>query len=447
MFRAISALMMMALCLGSCAHAPEGVKTSETSSKRPNVVMIISDDQAWADYSFMGHPHIQTPRLDRLAAESLTYTRGYVPNSLCRPSLMTMITGLYPHQHGVVGNDPALPKGTAKNKARTNPETAPLYESLIANIEKHPTLPRLLGEQGYLSFQCGKWWEGVPQRGGFTHAMTHGDPARGGRHGDVGLKIGREGMQPVEDFLDHAQKENKPFFLWYAPFLPHTPHTPPKALYEKYLALAPTPSIAKYWAMCEWFDETCGQVLDALDRRGLSENTIVVYACDNGWINEPDASRYAPRSKRSQYDGGVRTPLMVRWPGHVLPRRDDQVLASTIDLAPTILKACGIQPPVTMPGLDMTDAAAMATRKRIYGEVFAHDVVDVNDPAASLNWRWMIEGRYKLIIPNPATQPGDAAELFDLIADPHEQRDVAPQQPQLAVRLRRALDAWWNPEP
>jgi hypothetical protein len=92
------------------------------------------------------------------------------------------------------------------------------------------------------------------QDGGFTHGMTHGDPKRGGRHGDEGLSIGREGMQPVSDFLDLATQEKKPFLLWYAPFLPHTPHNPPKRLLEKHTRPGRAADVAAYYAMCDWFD-------------------------------------------------------------------------------------------------------------------------------------------------------------------------------------------------
>ena len=87
---------------------------------------------------------------------------------------------------------------------------------------------------------------------------------------------------------------------------------------QKYLDKAPTPAIAKYWAMCEWFDQTCGELLDHLDEKQLTEETLVVYVCDNGWIQEPEKpNRYAPRSKRSPYEGGIRTPLMFKWPGKI----------------------------------------------------------------------------------------------------------------------------------
>ncbi len=154
---------------------------------KPNVVLILSDDQAWNDYSFMGHPDVKTPNLDKLAGQSVLFPRGYVPTALCRPSLMTLATGHYAHRHGVTGNDPS-PKYAERDSELYNQRRA----QLISYIDQFDTLPELLGEQGYLSHQSGKWWEGNFSRGGFTHGMTRGFPQKGGRHGDDGLKIGRE---------------------------------------------------------------------------------------------------------------------------------------------------------------------------------------------------------------------------------------------------------------
>ena len=110
----------------------------------PNVVMIIGDDQGWTDYGFMGHPHVKTPHLDKLAAEGLVFKRGYVPSSLCRPSLATMITGLYPHQHKITSNDPPIPKGLTNAQAQKDPGFLKLRQEMAAYMEKVPTLPRLL---------------------------------------------------------------------------------------------------------------------------------------------------------------------------------------------------------------------------------------------------------------------------------------------------------------
>jgi len=416
----------------------------------PNVVMIVSDDQGWGDYSFMGHEAIRTPHLDRLASQSLTFTRGYVPTSLCRPSLATIITGLYPHQHRITGNDPRPPAGLNGYKLRRegDPQYTAQLEKLIANIERVPTLPRLLAEKGYVSLQTGKWWEGHFSRGGFTHGMTHGDPKLGGRHGDEGLKIGRDSMEPIFDFIDSAAAEGKPFFVWYAPFLPHLPHNPPQRLLDKYTSTGRPEAIARYYAMCEWFDETCGQLLDHLDTKGLSRDTIVLYIADNGWTQPPviqDGAVGGPRGKRTPYEGGARTPIMVRWPGQIEPGRDDRTLASAIDLAPTVLAACGLKARgQSMPGLDLRDNEALGKRQAIFGEAYTHDVQDLDNPSTSLLSRWCIEGDWKLIAPYRPNDPDAQPELYDVAGDPAEQRNLAASHPQVVERLNARIEKWWT---
>jgi len=445
----LNSRLMPFVCLAIVAWAAPMAFAADTDrgpATPPNVVLILSDDQAWNDYSFMGHEAIKTPRIDKLAAESATFTRGYVPDSLCRPSLATLITGLYAHQHGIVGNDPVIKpiKGTPKYNT---PEYLELNQRLIKHIEKVPTLPRLLADKGYLSMQSGKWWEGDYTRGGFTHGMTHGDPMRGGRHGDAGLKIGREGMKPVFDFIDEATKAQKPYFVWYAPFLPHSPHNPPQRLLDKYTAEGKSIHVARYQAMCEWFDETCGELLDYVDKKEQRDNTIVIYVCDNGWIQDEQSPRYAPRSKRSQYDGGLRTPIMVRWPGHVESARFENTLISSVDIAPTILAAVGIKAPARMPGLNLLDVAAhegKTDREAIFGEVLAHDIVDVDVPHASLLYQWGIEATnaegksWKLILSADNSPP----ELYELIADPMEQHNLADKHPDIVSRLTKKIVTW-----
>lgn len=404
-----------------------GLLSSLADAGPPNVVIILGDDQAWTDYGFMGHREIKTPYLDRLADQSACFVNGYVPSSLCRPSLASIITGYYPHQHKIVGNDP--PKGVDRS-------------AMLRHIRRVPTLPKLLGERGYLSYQSGKWWEGTPADGGFTAAMSHGDPTKGGRHGDVGLVIGREGLQPVYDFINSAQ--NKPFLLWYAPLLPHSPHNPPERFLEKYTRSGKPLPVAKYQAMCEWFDETCGQLLDHLDRKKLTDNTIVVFLADNGWIQDPNSNQFAPKSKRSPYDGGLRTPILVRWPGHIAPRRIDAAVSS-IDIAPTILAAVGIAPDQPLPGLDLAKVAAGETsdHRVIFGSTFDHDVADIDRPAASLQFRWCRQDQWKLILPRDARQP---TELYDLSHDPKEEMNLAKDHPDIVDRLTKRIEEWWPVE-
>lgn len=409
----------------------------EPGSKPPNVVLIISDDHAWTDYGFMGHPRVKTPRLDRLAGESLTFRRGYVPSSLCCPSLATIITGLFPHQNKITCNDPPQPEGMPNREFYQSPLFAEGREVLNRFMEDVPTLPRMLAERDYLSLQTGKWWQGHYSRGGFTHGMTRGE-----RHGDDGLVIGRETMEPIEAFLKEAKAQEKPFFVWYAPILPHSPHNPPERLLERYKDVAPSPSVARYWAMIEWFDETCGEVLDLIDDEGLAEDTIVLYVADNGWTQDPDGPGFL-RSKRSPYDTGLRTPIMVRWPGKVEPG-DSDALASSIDLAPTILGAVGLEPTEAMQGVNLLDPEAVAARRSLFGANYEHTAIDLENPAANLRERWMIEGPWKLIVPTGLSDL-EAPELYHLDADPGEQVDLIDAQPGRAERLLRELDAWWDP--
>jgi len=429
---------------GALAAAGAQAQQTDAAGRPPNIVMLISDDQGWGDYSFMGHPHIRTPRIDSLAAESVTFTRGYVAAPLCCPSLASMVTGLHPHQHKITSNDPPY-EGDPKERWTKGwtPERRAARGEMMGNIERVPTAPRMLGDQGYLSLQTGKWWYGSHTAGGFTHGMTHGEMAQGGRHGDVGLDIGRKTMEPISDFLDEAG--DQPFYLWYAPMLPHLPHNPPERLLEHYQEKTESIHMARYWAMCEWWDETCGQVLDMLDERDLAENTLVLYVCDNGWTQREDAARCDDRSKTSWYDGGIRTPVMARWPGHMTPRRDEETLVSSVDLVPTALAAAGLEPTAEMQGLDLLDAGALAGRDAVLGASYSHDAVDINDPDKNLWSRWVVQGSWKLVVPQPNQPRGKAPELYDLKADPYEKKNLATENPDKVRELRALIDAWYQP--
>ncbi len=448
---------MLVRIVVSAALAVVGILAAGSSvgsaAEKPNIVMIISDDQAWGDYGFMGHDVIQTPNLDRLASQSAVFGRGYVPTALCRPSLMTMITGHYASVHGVTGNDPS-PKYAERDSELYSQRRA----ELIAKIDQFETLPELLVEQGYVCHQSGKWWEGNFSRGGFTDGMTRGFPQRGGRHGDDGLKIGRDTMQPVEAFIDSAVADEKPFFIWYAPFLPHTPHNPPQRILSKYKNPGLADSVAKYYAMCEWFDETCGQLLQHVDDAGVRENTVVVYVTDNGWIQDPNSGKYAPRSKQTAYEGGIRTPILYSWPGEIQAGERSE-LATSLDLYPTLAAIAGAKSPDGLPGLNLLEqlkSGEQIDRERIFGESFAHDIADVNDPKKTLLYRWCIEGDWKLLLSYDGevnryktTHPRDAGgpELFNLSDDPWEKQNVAAEHPEVVKQLRDAIEAWYPSAP
>lgn len=405
-------------------------------AQRPNVVFILSDDQAWTDYGFMEHPHIETPHIDALAKEGMLYERGYVTAPLCRPSLASIVTGLYPNRTGVRGNDPLMPKRAGRNKDKR--VFASLRKRMTAPLHQQPSFIKLLSQNGYATLQTGKWWEGNPKDHGFTDAMTHGDETRGGRHGDKGLDIGRKTMKPIYDFVETAVDKEQPFFIWYGVFLPHAPHNAPQRFIDKYKDVAPNESTARYWANVEWFDETCGQLVEHLKSKGLYENTIFVYTCDNGWVPDPMKPNRFIRSKREPVEAGIRTPIFITHPGKIAPQRDAKTLASNIDIAPTILKACGIEPPAEMTGLDLRDAKALNKRNQVYVEVYEHDsdLDQLQNLDHGLNARVVVSGWDKLTV-----RP-DRVELYDLKTDPDDRIDLSTEQPAKTVELTNVLADW-----
>ncbi|MGL4551950.1 MAG: sulfatase-like hydrolase/transferase, partial [Gemmataceae bacterium] len=385
------------------------------AAKAPNVLLIVADDHGWPDFGFMGSKEARTPHLDRLAAGSAVFPNGYVPTSLCRASLATILTGQYASQHKICCNDP--PEGVDRTL-------------MHPFIKKAPALPRLLGAGGYVSLQTGKFWEGHHSNAGFTRGMTVK-----GRHGDDGLAIGRKTMKPVYDFIAGAGAN--PWMVWYAPMMPHEPHNPPDRLLKKYEAKGRHPKQAKYLAMIEWFDETVGELLGHLDAKKQADHTLVLFVVDNGWIQETGEKRttrgwFAPRSKMSPYDGGLRTPIMIRWPGKVKPGRYED-LASTVDVAPTVLTAAGLPVPKEVSGVSLLDVAAgkgPLERKAVFGEIYEHTATDIDRPAVDLTHRWVREGAWKLIVPVKGKP-----ELYDVGTDPHEKAELSAREPGRVKRL------------
>ena len=413
-----------------------GHSASGAESTRPNVILILSDDQGFMDYGFMGHKIARTPNIDRMASQSLLYTRGYVM-PVCSPSLASLITGQLPHVHGITGNDLSAEDIKAE-KAKGKADRSPLARQLLGNSV---ILPKVLTEAGYLTYQTGKLWNVTATEVGFTAGMTNAE----GRHGGDGLDIGRKTMKPMFDFMEDAQAKKKPFFVWYAPMMPHQPHNPPAEILARYKDKGMSPKAEKYYGMVEWFDKTCGELDDFLTKHQLAENTVILYMADNGWDAEEGS-----RAKLSPYEMGIRTPMFVRWPGKVKPQRDDETLASIIDFVPTVLNACGVKAPAALPGLDLTDRTAMTARKSVFVEAYTHDIAKLGSPEKSLVAQVVINGWSKLLLPGPVrpdkayTSAPKTIELFGLKSDPLEKHDLATDKPEEVSRLKALQNAQWS---
>ena len=443
-----SFVLTIALSLVSVFECGAADSTSP-HPKKPNIILILSDDQAWTDYGFMGHPVIKTPNLDKLADRSRVFKRGYVASPLCRPSLASIATGLQPFQHGVTGND-----------VDGNRKRAELDIPLRQAFHNHPSFIKLLHTNGYQCFQSGKWWEGSWKDGGFTGGMTHGDPKRRGRHGDEGLRIGRDTMKPVTDFIDQSIAKAEPFFIWYAPFLPHTPHNPPKRLLDKYTGKGLALDVAKYYANCEWLDETCGQLFNHLDKKNIAEETVIIYICDNGWVassvNKEDPNQklwggYAQRSKASPYENGIRTPILVSWPSHIKPG-DMKDLAHSIDIFPTVAGVIGVKPPKNLTGVDLLNDESLKNRKAVFGVCHSSHNMNLGKPNETLQYQWCIEGDWKILVrysgidttkyKNLHVWDKAPVRLYNITKDPQEVNDVSSSFPDVVSQLRKKIELW-----
>jgi len=408
-------LALAAFWLLACAE--------EVADRSPNIVLIIGDDIAFRDYGFMGSAHAKTPSLDELASEGLTFEQAFNTASVCRPSLQTLLSGLYPDQWA--------------HRKRTG--------------HAIQTLPSLLSRAGYASFQGGKLWEGSFADAGFSEGMTRGGSdtseqryGRLSRAGGEGIELGRSTMQPVEDFLrDHR---DEPFFLWFAPMLPHAPHDAPSGFEEPYLELST--EARGYFANLSRFDSRVGELLRTIDQLGLREDTMVVYLADNGWEQDPrDPSHRlpygGPRGKASMSELGFRTPIVVRWPGRTVPGRRSSEVVSTVDLFPTLLGAAGVEVPPGPPGVDLgpllRDAGAHGP-ERAFGSM-RH----LRSPGVAGSPQ--IEARRALFVRTPEwryvfdAQTG-RGKLFRIGEDPEERTDLSKTHPDVARELRARLSEW-----
>lgn len=451
-------LLVILLSLACCKDAAGLEPTNHL-----NVVLILADDLAYGDLGFMGNEIVHTPNLDALAARSAVFPNGYVPMSVCRPSLATLLTGLYPHQHGIHFNHP--PPGLATMRQMTAAEYRQTRAATDYFIEQVATLPRILASHGYACLQTGKHWEGSFRTAGFTHGMTLGLPTNresqitGTRaqsngelvahgNGDAGLVIGRETMQPIKEFLDaHAGKQ--PVFLWYAPFLPHTPFDAPKSFSTLYDQRNVAPQLLPYYAEIARFDATVGKLMAELRSHDLVEDTLIIFLSDNGFRpNAANPQRADSRSKLSEFENGLRTPVLLHWPSQ-LEFGIHEELVSSVDLLPTVLDATGLSHLASnrMQGRSLLSCARGDETwpdRPVFGAIYPNDASQLGRPADHVRGKWMRQGDFKLVVPGPAKNPVKLS-LYDLSQDADEQRNLAHEERYARQRqaMEADLEAWW----
>lgn len=413
-----------------------------TDERQPNVILILADDLAPGDLAGGDGRPTRTPNLDQLATESVQFSQAYSASCVCAPARAALLTGRYPHRTGVVTlNQNKYPKMT-----RIRPD-----ETTIADVLKHA---------GYKTGLIGKWHTG---RGEGFHPLDRGfDEFEGfGGSEDVGyfaypFSQQRNVAQVKDDYLtDHLNRraiefvrrhQNQPFFLHLAHYAPHRPLEAPPAIIAKYRKQGFDESVATIYAMIEVMDRGIGELLAELQKLELADNTIVIFASDNG----PDpltGERFNQALRGTKYqvnEGGIRVPLFVRWPNRLQAGRRDQVV-SFVDLLPTILELCHVAAPTT---------------NRIDGLSFAAVLNDATtDFSPTRFWQWnrgqpnythnaaIRQAQFKLVRPfvtrgsnlKDSTLP---PVLYDLQNDPSESVNVSDQHPDVTQRMNRQLEEW-----
>ncbi len=399
---------------------------SRQSDRRPNVVLVVTDDQGWGDVHSHGNSLIDTPVMDRLAEQGARFDRFFV-SPMCGPSRASFLTGRYNLRTGAAWVSHGL-------------EVMRLNEVTIADA---------LAEAGYATGAFGKWHNGEygpyhPNYRGFQEFFGF---CRGAweNYFDAVIEHNREPVKTngyITDVLTDAAREfiernrSRPFFCYVPYNAPHHPFQVPAPYVDKYRSLGFEDRTAAVYGMVENIDENLGRILRKIDELNLAQQTIVIFTSDNG----PARQRYngGMRGIKAQVDeGGVRVPFFIRWPGHIKPGTTVTRIAAHVDVFPTLIELCGVESPETLPqdGRSLVpllngDEAGWPGRM-----IFAHQ----NRFGETLMTPGSVRTeRYRLV------NRGNEYELFDMIEDPAQKRDVAGEHPDIAGRLTTAYENWYQ---
>ncbi|MFO0898294.1 MAG: sulfatase [Pirellulales bacterium] len=432
-----AALILLALA----ASLPPGVAAAE----HPNVIVILVDDLGWADLGCTGSKLNETPHLDRLAADGVRFTQAYSACTVCSPTRAALLTGKYPARLHLTDWIAGHPAPQAKLLPPEWTKRLPLEET---------TLAETLRAAGYATAAIGKWHLGGegfgPREQGFDE--NHGGDHRGQPPSYVSpYRLPQLTDGPAGEFLtdrecDEAAKfirahREQPFFVYLAHYAVHQPIAGKAEVVAKYRAKAPElpPARATYAALLESVDDSVGRIRQTLEELGLSGRTLIVFTSDNGGLSsgdEPTTDNAPLRAgKGSPYEGGVRVPLLVTWPGHVKAGLVDDTPVASIDVFPTVAELADVSAPA---GLDGRSLAPLLTGQgRLEREAlfwhYPHYHLGNGRPYGAVR-----SGNLKLI----QYDEDGHLELFDLESDPGEASNVANQRPAESAALAMKLADW-----
>lgn len=427
----LAPLVLLCNCTGPPADPTEG------ASRPPNLVVILADDLGYADVGFQGLRDFATPSIDALAAAGIRFTNGYVSHPYCSPSRAGLLTGRYQHRFGHVHN----PKFRAG-------EGLPISESM---------LPDVLADEGYVSALVGKWHLGDgpeyhPLQRGFDEFFGF----LGGGHdyfesadrdaGEYLIPLEANGEEiPVEGYLtdqltaaalDFVRRNaSRPFFLYLAYNAPHGPLQAPHEYLDRVDSIADTRR-RTYAAMVTALDDGVGQLVSLLGDLGLTNDTLVFFLSDNGGPTPANASDNTPlrATKGTVYEGGVRVPFVVSWPGQLAAGETYDLPVIALDIFPTLVAVAGGEPPEGLDGVDLlpflTGAESGAPHERLFWHTDAADQHAVR------------QAGYKLV-----RVLDREPELYAIDTDISEKSDIGRDEATRADELMQAVEIWRSAHP
>ncbi len=454
MFKQVLSVILLGLALSVQADA----------ERPPNVVLLIGDDHGYPYFGFMGDQNVVTPNMDALANGGITFTQAHSTASYCRPALRTLLTGLHPVRYSQRKN--RIVEGWKKDVKgfdRKSDKEQRMWNA-VANadaLKEFETLPRLLGEKGYASWEGGKYGERSYKNGHFSEGMTDGwdmskfdtDEFFYQLWGGDGYELGRTTMEPMFDFIDRHQEQ--PFMIWYGPALPHVPLDAPYQHRKFYDNKGLSEAARAYSSNITWWDHGVGQLMDHIESRGLLDNTIFVYISDNGWEQEPQAEyksdpdavyndiKYASGGligKNGMHDFSYRSPVLFYWKDRIQTTFNTTSLVTSADIVPTILDLAGARIPEGLDGRSLKpliEGKPMQERTHIVGYNDKRRVPDYafgKEEAAYYvrTHRWQFIWRPEL----------EEMQLYDVTVDPFARNDLIKNFPHLVDGFLSNIEQW-----
>jgi arylsulfatase A-like enzyme len=412
--RAFLLAQILAGCMGT---------GQKESTQRPNVILILSDDQGWGDLHSHGNPYLATPILDRMAEEGASFDRFYV-SPLCAPTRASLLTGRYERRTGV--------SWVTKGLENMHPEEI--------------TLAELFRDAGYSTACFGKWhngahWPNHPNRQGFEHFIGFCG-GHWSNYFDTELEF--NGMPfPTNGYISDVLTEEAmrfignqnatPFFCFLSYNVPHSPFQVPDRWYDRYAAMGLNEKDASVYGMVENMDWNIGRLISAVDSLGLGDNTLIIFLSDNG----PNGQRYngGMRGIKGSIDeGGVRVPCLMRWPTRIPAGLRIAPIAAHIDLLPTLTSLCDLTHPKPgiLDGVDLADLIEGTTREMTPRYIFTHRSLEVPGAEGAIR-----SDRYRMVLWACDTM------LYDMTEDPGQTNDISRYRRDVVLQLAEAYTAWY----